>query len=232
MDNNSNKNKQFICFKIGKYHFNIKRNLLILILLFAIFITLSASSYAKEVSSDLSSSVFRLHVIANSDSKEDQDLKYKVRDALISYMNTLSMDLSNKNDVISCARIHIEDFKQIANDVIKENGYNYDVNIEIGNFEFPTKTYGDISLPSGYYDALRVKIGSAKGQNWWCVMFPPLCFVDVTSGVVPDESKENLQENLSEEDYSVVSENNIFVKFKFKIVELFRNFNFKLADNT
>lgn len=230
MDNNSNKDNQFFSLKIGKYHFNIKRNLLILILLFGIFLTLSASSYAQEVSSDLSSSVFRLHVIANSDSKDDQELKYKVRDALISYMNSLSMNLSNKEEVINCAQSHLEDFKNIAKDVIVENGYNYDVNVEIGNFEFPTKTYGDISFPSGYYDALRVKIGSASGQNWWCVMFPPLCFVDVTSGVVPDESKENLQENLSEEDYSVVSENNLFVKFKFKIVELFKNFNFKLAD--
>lgn len=230
MDNNSNKDKQFISFKIGKKQFNIKRNLLILVLLFSIFITLSASSYAKEVSKDLSSCVFRLHVIANSDSEEDQNLKYKVRDALISYMNTLSMDLSNKEDVINCARNHIEDFKKVARDVIVENGYDYDVNIEIGNFEFPTKTYGDISFPAGFYDALRVKIGTASGQNWWCVMFPPLCFVDVTSGVVPEESKENLQENLSEEDYSVVSDENIFVKFKFKIVELFKNFNFKLAD--
>ena len=68
--------------------------------------------------------------------------------------------------------------------------YFYSIKINIGNFEFPTKDYGDISLPAGYYDALRVEIGEAKGRNWWCVMFPPLCFVDVSSGVVPDESKE------------------------------------------
>ena len=231
MDNNSNKNKQFFSFKIGKYHFNIKRNLLILVLLFGIFITLSASSYAKEVSSDLSSSVFRLHVIANSDSKEDQDLKYKVRDALISYMNSLSTDLSNKQEVINISKKNISNFKEIALSVIHDNGYNYDVNIEIGNFEFPTKTYGDISLPAGYYDAIKVKIGNANGQNWWCVMFPPLCFVDITSGIVPEESKENLKENLSEEDYSIISENDSLTHFKFKIVEFFRNFDFKLANN-
>ena len=147
--------------KFLKTNFNLKK-LFILILLFGIFITISAASYAKSVSSNLSSSVFRLHVIANSDSKEDQDLKYKVRDSLISYMNSLCSDLSNKEEAINVAKEHIQDFKSIAKNVINENGFNYDVNVEIGNFEFPTKSYGDISLPAGFYDALRVKIGSAS----------------------------------------------------------------------
>ena len=98
---------------------------------------------------------------------------------------------------------------------------NYDVCVEIGNYNFPTKNYGDISLPSGYYDALRVKIGEAKGQNWWCVMFPPLCFVNVSSGIVPDESKEQMKESLSDEGYSVISDNESNnIKFKFKLIEL------------
>ena len=216
--------------KIGKTNFKTKKNTLILVILFTIFIVFSAGSYAKSVSTDLSSSVFRLHVIANSDSAQDQELKYKVRDALISYMNTLSMDLSNKDDVIKTTKENLIAFKNIAKDVIAENGFDYDVNVEVGNFEFPTKTYGDISLPSGYYDALRVKIGNSQGQNWWCVMFPPLCFVDVSSGVVPDESKENLQENLSDEDYSVISDDSGITKFKFKIVELFKNFGLRIAN--
>ena len=108
--------------------------------------------------------------------------------------------------------------------IIKENGYNYDVNIRIGNFEFPTKTYGDISFPAGNYDALRIEIGEAQGQNWWCVMFPPLCFVDVTSGVVPDESKEVIKDNLNEEEYNLISDNESSdVKFKFSLIEFFKN---------
>ena len=116
---------------------------------------------------------------------------------------------------------------------IKETDYKYSVNIKIGNFAFPTKRYGDISLPAGFYDALRVEIGSASGQNWWCVMFPPLCFVDVSSGVVPEESKEVLQENLSYEEYNLLSENqnNSDMNFKFKIVELFQNIGIKLAQS-
>ena len=115
-------------------------------------------------------------------------------------------------------------FKQIAVDTITEQGYSYSVNINIGNFEFPTKNYGDISLPAGYYDALRVEIGEAKGQNWWCVMFPPLCFVDVSSGIVPDESKELMESNLSEEEFALVSqEENNEIQFKFKLLEFFNN---------
>ncbi len=217
--------------KFNNKHSIIRKNMLTLILLFTLFLGLSAVSYAKSVSSGLANNVFRLHVLANSNSEEDQNLKYKVRDELINYMNNICSNLSNKQDVIDVAYSHLNDFKEVALNVIKENGYNYNVEIEIGNFEFPTKTYGDISLPAGFYDALRVKIGKAEGQNWWCVMFPPLCFVDVTSGVVPEESKENLQENLSDEEYSIVSDDNVFTHFKFKIVELFRNFGLKVANN-
>ena len=191
--------------------------------LFILYTFLCASSYATTVSSEISDSVFRLHVIANSDSEEDQNLKYKVRDSLLEYMNEIAKDATSKDEVISIANSHKEDFYNIAISTIRENGFDYDVKVNIGNFSFPTKTYGDISLPAGFYDALRIEIGGAKGKNWWCVMFPPLCFVDVSSGVVPDSSKETMQENLSEEDYSLISDNSNEVKLKFKIVEMFQN---------
>ncbi len=211
---------------------NIYRFLLLLIL-FTIFILFSAFSYVNAVSSEISNSVFRLHVIANSDSEEDQNLKYKVRDSLLEYMNSLCSNVSSKQEAISIAQNHVEDFKNIAKRVISDNGYEYTVSVEIGQYDFPTKEYGDITLPAGMYDALRVKIGSATGHNWWCVMFPPLCFVDVSSGVVPDSSKELLEENMSEEEYNLItdSSNNSDLSFKFKIVELFENIKIKLATN-
>ena len=210
----------------------MKKYLLLLIVSVA-FLLLSAYSYVNAVSNNLADSVFRLHVIANSDSEEDQNLKYKVRDSLIGYMNTLTNDMNTKDEVIEIAHEHIDDFKEIAQNVVKENGYNYEVNVEIGNLSFPTKTYGDISFPSGFYDALKVEIGKAEGQNWWCVMFPPLCFVDVSSGVVPEESKENLEANLGDEEYSIISdsEENGFTSIKFKIIEFFENIGTKLANN-
>ena len=197
---------------------------MICILAFLLFIytTICAISYAKSVSEDLENSVFRLHVIANSDSKEDQNLKYVVRDKLLQYMNSYLSNTSTKEDAIKIANEHLDEFKQVAINTIKEQGYSYNVNVKVGNFEFPTKTYGDISLPAGFYDALRVEIGEAKGQNWWCVMFPPLCFVDVTSGVVPEESKKELQNNLSEEEFALISDNQSSnIQFKFKLLEFF-----------
>ena len=210
----------------------MKKYLLLSFVLIA-FIILSAYSYSYAVNEDLSNSVFRLHVIANSDSEEDQNIKYKVRDELIKYMKTLTTSSNTKEEVIQIANNHLEDFKNIAKNVIVENGFNYDVNVEIGNFSFPTKQYGDISFPAGFYDALKVQIGEAKGQNWWCVMFPPLCFVDVTSGVVPEESKANLEENLGQEEYDIISneDNSEIIDFKFKIVEFFENLGIKLANN-
>lgn len=153
----------------------LKRLFIILFLLF-FYILISAFFYVDAVSSDISDSVFRLHVIANSDSKEDQELKYKVRDKVLEYMNLISKNCTSKEDVINLAKTHQEEFKNIAQNVIKENGYNYNVNIYIGKYDFPTKTYGDISFPAGNYDCLRIEIGESQGQNWWCVMFPPLCF--------------------------------------------------------
>ena len=201
---------------------NLKRFLIIFIL-FITYIFFCISSYSNAVSQDIQNSVFRLHVIANSDSKEDQDLKYLVRDELIKYMNSISKNISSKEEAIKLVEDNKEEFYNIAKKVISDNGFNYTVNIQIGNFSFPTKNYGDISLPAGFYDALKVEIGEANGQNWWCVMFPSLCFVDVSNGIVPEESKENLENNMQEEEYNLISSDDLQFKLKFKLVELFEN---------
>jgi stage II sporulation protein R len=208
---------------------NLKR-FLVLIILFSIYVFICAFSYVNAVSANISSSVFRLHVIANSDSAEDQNLKYLVRDALIDYMNSVSKNSNSKDEAISIAYQHKSDFYKIAKKVINDNGYDYNVNISIGNFAFPTKNYGDISLPAGYYDALKVEIGNASGQNWWCVMFPPLCFVDISTGIVPEDSKETIKDSLHTEEYNLInSAQTADVKFKFKLLEFFQNI--KLANN-
>lgn len=207
---------------------NIKNSkigiIFILSILLILYTTICAFTYVEAVSTDISTSVFRLHVIANSNSNEDQNLKYKVRDSLLNYMNSICSNCSSKEEAINLVTIHKEEFKHIALETIKSEGFSYDVNIEIGNFEFPTKEYGDISLPAGFYDALKVEIGEAKGKNWWCVMFPSLCFVDISNGIVPEESKEDLQESLTKEEYSIISDHsNQGIKFKFKLLEFFAN---------
>ena len=209
----------------------VKMTTILSFLLFA-YISICAISYAQNVSTDIADSVFRLHVIANSDSQEDQNLKYIVRDNLLSYMKEICSDCMNKDEALKLVKEHSKEFEKIARDTIKNQDYLYDVNINIGNFEFPTKTYGDISLPAGYYDALRVEIGEAQGQNWWCVMFPPLCFVDVSSGIVPEESKKVMEENLNEEEFALISDtSNNELQFKFKIIEFFQDFGILTAKN-
>lgn len=208
----------------------LKTFILLTFLLF-LYVFISAQNYVTAVSSNLSEAVFRLHVIANSDTEEDQSLKLKVRDSLLNYMNDICSNCSTKEEAISIATEHKDDFQKIAEQTIIENGYNYSIKININNFYFPTKNYGDISLPAGLYDALRVEIGEAKGQNWWCVMFPSLCFIDISSGIVDDEAKENLEENLEEESYAIISDTQKSnIKFKFKLIEFFAENNlFELA---
>lgn len=208
---------------------NYKKFFLIVLLLF-IYVIICAISYVNAVSSNIQNSVFRLHVIANSDSEEDQNLKYLVRDNILEYINNISQNKS-KEDIISYVQENINEIQKIAQKTIIENGYSYSVTANIGNYAFPTKTYGDIIFPSGFYDALKIEIGNAKGKNWWCVMFPPLCFVDITSGIVPEESKQTLKQNLSTEEYNLLSENSEDIKIKFKIVEIFQNLNIKIGKN-
>ena len=200
----------------------LKTTLLLMFLLF-VYVLIAASSYTKAVCTDIANNVFRLHVIANSDSEEDQKLKYIVRDCILSYVNGILENINNKEDVALTINNHIDEIKNIAQQAVYNEGFTYDVEIEVGNFKFPTKTYGNISLPPGLYDALRVKIGNASGKNWWCVMFPPLCFVDVSSGIVPEDSKELMESNLSSEDYALVSSSKNTTKIKFKVVEVLQN---------
>ena len=196
-----------------------------LIFLLFSFVLISLTSYANTVSEDLSNNFFRLHILANSDSNEDQNLKLKIRDNIIEYMNTLSYSGLTKEEAINLTNSNLENFKKIAEKIILDEGYNYPVSLEIGNFYFPTKEYGNISLPAGYYDALKIEIGEAKGKNWWCSLFPPLCFVDISAGVIDEESEEFLKENLSDDEFAIITDTSENVKFKFKIIELINNQN-------
>lgn len=206
------------------------KRFLILFILFICYTFICMISYANSVSSDLQDSVFRLHIVANSDSEEDQNLKLLVRDNILAYMKEISGDISSKEEAMSLARAHLPEFYDIARKTITDNGYDYDVKLSIGKFDFPTKVYGDISMPCGVYDALKIEIGEANGHNWWCVMFPTLCFVDVSSGSLDDESKDVLESSLNDEEFKLISENDSIFNFKFKIVEFFEDIKIGLAN--
>lgn len=205
---------------------NIKKFILISIL-FVLFFIISATSYANTITNSLSDTFFRLHIIANSDSANDQELKLKIRDEIIKYMNSLISKEENlsKQNIINICNDNLIEFENIAKKVILDNGSNYPVKASISNSLFPTKEYGNISLPAGNYDALKIEIGKASGQNWWCSLFPPLCFIDISSGIISEEGEEYLKENLSSEELSIVTEDSKDVKLKFKIIEFLNNKN-------
>ena len=167
---------------------------------------------------EVKNSLIRFHVIANSDTNEDQSLKLKVRDEVINYL----YPYLNKSDSLEESREiiknNVEEVRSIAKKVIKENNYDYDVNIELSRENFPEKSYGNIVLPQGNYEAFRIIIGSGQGRNWWCVMFPPLCFVDESKAKIEYEKTQNkIKEEINKKD----SKDNI--KIKFKVVEVIDN---------
>ncbi len=181
------------------------------------------TTYATRISRDISESVVRLHVIAHSNDPADQNLKLKVRDRILKEAPLIFETSSSPNEAFRYAKQNSKLISRIAGDEIQKHGFDYDVNVRIGQFPFPTKVYNDIMLPSGKYNAVRIEIGSAKGENWWCVMYPPLCFTD-SAVSISEESRNQLKASLSSEEYNLITGKDtgaIPVEIRFKIVEIF-----------
>lgn len=195
----------------------------VLAFLIGCVVTYVAGAYTEQVETSLAQGVIRLHVIANSDSDADQQLKYKVRDRIIAETGTLFAD----SDTLEQSRVEIcknlDRIRQIAQAEVAANGYDYPVTVEFGDSDFPTKVYGNVTLPAGTYEALKVKIGSAEGQNWWCVLFPPLCFVDEATAEMPEESEQQLKNSMGEPEYEMVTQTDeLPVEVRFKAYEMWQ----------
>ncbi|WP_427337808.1 stage II sporulation protein R [Caloranaerobacter sp. DY30410] len=177
--------------------------------------------------------LIRFHVIANSDSPEDQQLKLKVRDRIINEMNSKFEKVSSLGESKKIILDNLDTIEYIAKKQIREAGKNYDVNVQFGEYDFPTKSYGNFTLPAGKYQAVRVVIGEGKGKNWWCVMFPPLCFIDITHGITNSKIKQELKGVLTEEEYNMIinanNEREVPLKLKFKVVELLEKSKLRFA---
>ena len=211
----------------------IKVRLSILVLSLIVVMSIMSISISGEVkkisaaSEDYKNKLIRFHVIANSDSDEDQNLKLKVRDAVIDYLQPkleLSSSIEESETIIKSEYKKLEN---ISKNIVLENGYKYDISVGIDYSTFPTKQYSNVVLPAGEYKALRIIIGEGKGKNWWCVMFPPLCFVDEQSSIIDTDTDKKLREVLTEEEYALIAQNNKKqvnkVEVKFKIVEILQN---------
>lgn len=180
-----------------------------------------------------SQKLIRFHVIANSDSPQDQALKRQVRDRVIENINGKFKDSTSLQQSKEIILESLEDIENIAKAEVENNESDYDINVDFGKHRFPTKSYGTFTLPAGEYEAVRVVIGEGKGENWWCVMFPPLCFIDMSNGLTSDKTKTQLANVLTEDEYNMITkandENEVPLKLKFKIVEIFENSKIQFA---
>lgn len=189
--------KEALKLKHKKYLF-----LCITCFLFAfILITATVRRGKEELASRIAPDILRFHVLANSNSAEDQELKLNVRTMLLNTIYDAIGDSATKQDTRDYILSHSSQLETVAEAFIQKSGFSYPVHIEVAETYFPTKVYGDMVFPCGTYDAVRVLIGSGEGKNWWCVLYPPLCFVDAAYAEVPDTSKDYLKQVLADEDY-------------------------------
>ena len=173
---------------------------------------------SKSAVRSLAQNTIRFHVKANSDTQVDQALKLKVKDAVVNYIYKETGDFASSEETSLFITQNNDKIKNIAQKVIDENGFPYTVKSRFGTDDFPTKTYGDIIYPAGEYTSYTLYIGNGEGHNWWCVLYPPLCFVDTSTGVVPDASKERLKESLTDNEYETI------VKYRFKYLTFLNQF--------
>lgn len=209
---------------------NIRKRILIsvsILIVMILAITVVIGNEIRKIDActyDYREKLIRFHVIANSDSEDDQELKLKVRDAVIAYLEPELEKSSSIEESEEIIKGEYKNLEEISKNIIDENGYTYNVAIGLKYSNFPAKQYSSVVLPAGEYKALKIVIGEGKGKNWWCVMFPPLCFVDEENGIIDEKTDKKLQEILSPEEYDLIMAKDKSevkdLKFKFKIIEV------------
>lgn len=164
----------------------------------------------------LAENILRFHVIANSDDAKDQKLKLQIRDKIGAYLQKELQGVDNREACEQVVNNHLAEIENYARVVIAKQGYSYGVTASVTDAEFPDKTYGNYRFPKGTYRALRVVIGEGAGKNWWCVMYPNLCFANSIYGIVDENSDKELQAALTKEDYEELrAEGTMRVRFRY-----------------
>lgn len=183
---------------------------------------------ADELQRDIAGEIIRFHVRANSDTEEDQQLKLLVKKELVEYMGELLADADDREEAEQILSANIENIENVAKGVINEHKKEYNVKAYFEDSYFPVKVYGDMTFPQGVYEAFRVDIGAAEGKNWWCVLYPSLCFVDESYGVMKDEARQELEAVLDEDELELLYENKKGTKreyvYEFKIFTFLNKF--------
>lgn len=172
--------------------------------------------HTSDIQKEIAGEIIRFHVRANSDSKEDQELKLKVKNEIVLHLESVLKNASSLDEARNILYDDMGAITEIALDVIHSEGYEYNVDVYFEEDYFPLKVYGDMTFPPGVYEAFRVDIGEACGKNWWCVLYPPLCFVDSTYSVVPQDTKDKFKDTLSEDAYSAILSEDASCTYEFK----------------
>lgn len=178
-----------------------KLQIMIIVLVLLLFAQLSSALQKRRIQQDLAEHILRLHVLAASDNETDQEHKLLVRDAILAQMSPFMSEVTTKEEAIEVINAHLDEIKKAAAETLLELGDTNPVSVSICRDYFPVKTYGALTFPAGEYDALRICIGEAQGHNWWCVMYPSLCFIDASTVTVPNESLSTLEQDLQPETY-------------------------------
>lgn len=206
--------------KISKHNF--KKDIIISLVCGFIFTTMLSFISFEAQCQQIRKSIFRIHILANSDSVEDQNLKLKVRDKILTVADELFSETKTLNQAVEIAQKNIENLLYVSKKEIADNGYNYDVSMTIDKQYFDTRKYNDFSLPAGEYLALRVVIGEGKGQNWWCVMFPAVC--------IPAAGNSKISDVMDSKQTDIVT-NETKYRIKFKTVEIFEEIRRFFSNN-
>lgn len=173
----------------------------------------------------IANEIIRFHVLADSDKEEDQQVKLKVKDEVVCFMQEKLTVAKDKEQARAIIKDNLEEIESLAFETLKKEGVNDQVRAYLTEKQFPVKSYGEFIFPEGIYETLQVEIGNAEGKNWWCVMFPSLCMIDESYTVVPDSAKEKLQENLTKEEYESLQEEDK-IEYKWKIAEWWKGIDY------
>ncbi|MCL2320534.1 MAG: stage II sporulation protein R [Oscillospiraceae bacterium] len=198
---------------------------LIILLIISFYFYSNMVDARASMQKSISEKLIRFHVLANSNSDEDQNLKLQVKDKVLEFLDPYLENVQSLEEAREILTQKEEEIKEVAKQEIAKAGYDYDVNVFFDDENFPLKSYGTISLPAGEYNAFKIVIGNGEGNNWWCVMFPPLCFIDLSLGSVAISATESrMSEYLTSDEYAYVLGKDSGVStgfiFKSKILEL------------
>ena len=182
----------------------------------AFLIALSARQQGGEaLAARIAPEILRFHILANSDSDEDQQLKMEVKGLVIDYVNENLGEEATKETTAAWLLDHSEEIENMAHRYLLSRGKNYPVSLKLTRDYFPTKAYGDMVFPCGTYDAARVILGEGNGHNWWCVLYPRFCFLDEVCKEIPEKSRRELQDKLNQGDYPLLEDHRPDIKIRF-----------------